>query len=189
MKANLFLLGFLVFSTITQAQISSLEHLHKSERKALKKELIKERESEVSAMLQDASFIIQVDRFGVSGPFFGNSVKSSKSVPSNWNTLIESDSYSVKIDQGVINLTTGLSHQSRMPEDFGSTLQGEIRELKIKPFRNFSRIRFLFSTSQGQYQFEGRITNVGYASGYIENISSHSRMDFQGDLNSTSTAN
>ena len=129
MKTHFLILGFLVFPTLIQAQVSSTESLSRLEQKALKKELALEREAEVAAMLQDTSFVIQVDRFSVSGPSFGHSVKSSQSGPRHWMSLVESDDYTVEIDRGDVVIKTGLTHQSNIPEDIGTIIHCEIGNL------------------------------------------------------------
>jgi len=182
MKAQLIIASFLVFSIATQAQVSSLKTLSRSERKAIKNEHAIERESEVKALLQDTAFIMQATRFSAAGDVANREYRNSYLGPNRGQALVDPNLYFVEVNKDEILIQTGLTHETNLAYTSGMTLRGKIINLDIKPYKKFSRVKFNFSSSLGFFRCEGRITNSGLSTFDIVSLGSSGVMQFRGDV-------
>ena len=174
--------SFLVLSITTQAQVSSLKTLCKTERKALKKEQADIRGAEVKALLQDTAFIVQATRFRSASDALSRDYRSSYRGPERGQALVDPNLYFIEVNKDEVLIQTGLSHETNKPFTSGLTLRGKIIDLDIKTFKKFSRVKFNFSSSLGYFRCEGRVTHSGLSTFDIESIASSDLMQFRGDI-------
>jgi len=166
MKVKLTIIIFLVVSVQGYSQVFSGEKLSRKERKALRVEQQKERENEVATLLQDTVFVLEARRAG------GQSVNPNL--------------YFVYLKKDRVVVQTGLMNETDVKRWSGITMEGPIRNMKIKHSRNgvSTLINGILTTSLGMYRIDFRISAGGWATATLKEINKDNSIDFSGYISS-----
>lgn len=166
MRTKFIIIVFLVCSAHGYAQVFSGEKLSRQERKALRIERQAERGKEVTQLVKDTVFILEATRAG------GQNVNPNL--------------YFVYLEKNMVVIQTGLMNETDVKRWSGITMEGKIRNMKIKKSRNgaSTSINGILTTSLGMFRIDFRISSSGWATASLKNINNTDKIDFSGLITS-----